>query len=177
MRLLPLACLLVAAGLLAGCGAKTASPPPTTTAAVTPPATTPATTTYPRGPVFTSASDVAACAELERTLEAVSQLVSNSTEAITQALHPAQLAKLTGNAQQSLVYSAKVIALVDPPKPLVASQRQLISGLRTFANDFGLAKQATARGDIPRAAALLVDRPALTKITTAATKIDKLCGA
>jgi hypothetical protein len=177
MRLVGLACLLVLAGLGAGCGSKSAAPPTTTQAA--PPATTqpPATTTFPAGPVFTSASDVAACAELERTIQNVSQLVSTSTEAITQALHPAQLAKLTGNAQQSLVYSAKVIEIVDAPKPLVGSQRQLVQGLRMFAADFARAKRSTANGDIAQAASQLLDPPALRKIQVSAQRIDKLCGA
>jgi hypothetical protein len=176
MQLLRLGCLLLSAGLLAGCGSKAASPPTTDTAA--PPATTqPPVTTYPLGPVFTSASDIAACAELEHTIQAVSQLVSTSTEAITQALHPAQLAKLTGQAQQSLVYSAKVIQIVDAPKALVGSQRQLVQGLRMFAADFGRAKASTANGDIATAAAQLVDRPALMKIQLSSKRIDKLCGA
>src|SRR3954468_23693126 len=126
MRLSSLACLLAATGLLAGCGGKSSSPPRGTDT-VAPPATTQAPTrTFPSGPVFTSASDVAACAQLEQTIQTVSQVVSSSTEAMTQALHPPQLAKLTGNAQQSLVYSAKVIALVDAPKALVGSQKQLV---------------------------------------------------
>jgi hypothetical protein len=179
MRLSSLACVLAAAGLLAGCGGKSSSPPPATdTATVAPPATTQASTqTFPSGPVFTSASDVAACAQLERTIQNVSQLVSSSTEAMTQALHAPQLAKLTGNAQRSLVYAAKVIALVDAPKPLVRSQSQLISGLRLFAADFGRAKASTANGDIASAAQQLVDREALGKIQAATTKIDKMCGA
>ena len=178
MRLLSFACVLAAAGLLAGCGGKSSSPPPATdTNAAAPTTTTTRTQTFPSGPVFTSASDVAACAELERTIQTVSQFVGSSTEAITQAVHPAQLAKLTGNAQQSLIYSAKVIALVDAPKALVPAQRQLISGLRLFAADFGRAKASTANGDIAAAAQQLVDRRALGMIQASTKKIDKLCGA
>jgi hypothetical protein len=171
MRLFCLGCLLVAAGLLAGCGSNAASAPP---AAATAAAATP---TASASPALTSADDLAACAQLEQTINAVSVLVGHTTEAITQALNPHDLAKLTGTAQQSLLDSAKVIEIVDPPKPLVSSQRRFVRGLRMFAADFGRGKASAAKGDMAKATQQLTDEAALRRIQTSAKRIDDMCGA
>jgi hypothetical protein len=173
MRLFRLGCVLATVGLLTGCGSKAASPPPATATAAAPTTTpTPAAT-----PALTSASDLAACAQLEQTIQAVSVLVGHTTEAITQALDAQQLAKLTGTAQQSLLDSAKVIEIVEPPKPLVGSQRQFVKGLRMFAADFGRGKASAAKGDMAKATKQLTDEAALRKIQTSAKRIDDTCGA
>ncbi len=177
MRLFRLGCVLAVAGLLAGCGGKAASPSSAKATAAAPAATATPTKTPSPEPALTSASDLAACAQLEQAVQAVSQLVGHTTEAITQALNPKELGKLTGNAQQSLVDSAKLIELVNAPKPLVSSQRGLERGLRMFAADFGRAKGSAARGDIAKAAQQMVDAAALRKIQTSAKRIDDLCGA
>ncbi len=175
MRLFRLGCVLAAAALLGACGSKAPARP---SAAATATASTPTATPTPSPvPPLTSAEDVAACAQLEQAIQAVSQLVGHTTEAITQALHPAQLAKQVGTAQQSLVDSAKLIALVHAPKPLVDSQRQLERGLRMFAADFGRAKATVSKNDIAKASQQMVDETALRKIQTSAKRIDTLCGA
>jgi hypothetical protein len=168
MRLFRLGCVLAAAGLLAGCGSKASSPPAK--------ATTAAPKTTPTPSPLTSASDVAACAQLEQAVQAVSALVGHTTEGITQALRPQQLAKRMGTAQESLVDSAKLIALVDAPEPLVGSQRKMEQGLRMFAADFARAKASAANGEINKAAAQTVDETALRKIQESAKRIDDLCG-
>jgi hypothetical protein len=175
MRLTRLGCTLVAAGLLAGCGSEAASTPsPTATAAA--PTATPAEAKTP-SPALRSPTDLAACAQLEQTINAVSVLVGHTTEGITQASNPKELAKLTGTAQQSLLDSAKVIEIVHPPEPLVSPQRQFVRGLRMFAADFARGKVSAAKGDMATATQQLTDETALRKIQRSAKRIDDLCGA
>lgn len=176
MRLFRFGCVLAAAGLLAGCGGKAASSPSATATAAAATAT-PAATKTPSAPPLTSASDVAACAVLEQAIQAVSQLVGHTTEGITQALNPQDLAKQVGTAQQSLLDSAKLVELVDAPKPLTGSQRQFVQGLRMFAADFARGKVAAGKGDMAKATELLTDEAALRKIQTASKRIDDRCGA
>ena len=130
-----------------------------------------------RQPALTSASDVAACAQLEQAIQAVSQLVGHTTEGITQAAHPKELAEQVGTAQQSLLDSAKLIELVHAPKPLAGSQRQFVRGLRMFAADFARGKASAAKGDMATATQQLTDEAALRKIQTSAKRIDDQCGA
>jgi hypothetical protein len=175
MRLLRLGCVLATAGLLAGCGDKAASPSAKATATAATETATPVATKTPAP--LTSPADRAACVPLEQSIQAVSQLVGHTTEAITQALNPEQLAKRVGTAQQSLLDSAKLISLVDAPPPLAGSQRRLARGLRMFAADFGRGKEAAARGDMAAATQKLTDKTALRKIQVAAKHIDDLCAA
>lgn len=178
MRLFRLGCVLATAGLLAGCGGK-ADPRPAAKATAAAPTATP-TQTKAASPVatLTSASDLAACTQLEQAVRAVSALVGHTTEGITQALHPKELAKKTATAQQSLLDSAKLIKLVAKvPEPLVGPQLQFEQGLQMFAADFGRATAAAARGQIAEAAQRTVDKTALRKIQRSAKRIDDLCGA
>jgi hypothetical protein len=181
MRRFRLGGVLVAAGLLAGCGGKAASPPPSATdtpaAAAATATPTPTRTLSPGPAALTSASDLAACAQLEQAVQAVSALVGHTTEAITQATRPDDLAKRTGTAQQSLLDSAKLVELVDATKPLAGSQRGLAQALRLFAADFGRAKASAAAGDMNKAAEQTVDETALRKIQVSVKRIDDLCGA
>ncbi len=178
MRLFCLGCVLLAAGLLSGCGGK-ASPAPAPAPSAAAPASTPAKTSTPSPePALTSASDLAACAQLEQAVRAVSALVGHTTEGITQALHTDELAAKTETARQSLVDSARLIALVkDMPEPLVGPQLQLEQALRRFAADFARAKASTAKGDVNKAAAQTVDETALRQMQKSVKKIDDLCGA
>jgi hypothetical protein len=174
MRLFRLGCVLAAAGLLAGCGSKAPARPSAAAPTATP---TPTRTLSPGPDPLTSASDLAACAQLEQAVQAVSALVGHTTEGITQARRPEELAKRTRTAQQSLLDSAKLVELVDVSKPLVSSQRGLAKGLRMFAADFGRAKASAARGNMDKAAAQTVDETALRKIQVSVKRIDDLCGA
>ena len=122
-------------------------------------------------------ADVAACVELEQRIAIVSHVVSGSTEAITKAINPKQLARLTGEAQQSLVISARALELADAPAALARSKRRLVAGLREYAADFERARRSTARGDIETAAGQLHDEIALDKIVTSLKKIDRACRA
>jgi hypothetical protein len=147
-----------AAAALGGCGGKSSAPATTSTA-----------------PPPLSASDAAACSQLEANIRAVSQLVSSSVEAMTQSLHPKELARRTGYAERNLLYSATVLSQIAVPGSLVEPRRELAAGLRRFAGDFGRAQKSVARNDIPTAARQLVDRPALAKVKAATTKIDRVC--
>jgi hypothetical protein len=179
MRRLSLPCILAAALLVAGCGSKAAAPSSATataTAAAATPTPTP-TVVLSKGPdLLTSEADLAACAQLEQVVQAVSSLVGHTTEGITQAQHPDELAKATGTAQSSLLDSAKLVELVPATEPLVGSQRNLAQALRTFAADFGRAKASAAKGDMNRAAEQTVDKAALRKIQVSVKRIDDLCG-
>jgi hypothetical protein len=180
MRRFGLWCVLAAAGLLAGCGGKTASPPPATATAASAAATPTPTPTVvlSKGPdPLTSDADLAACAQLEQVVQAVSSLVGHTTEGITQAQHPDELAKATGTAQSSLLDSAKLVELVPATEALAGSQRNLAKALRTFAADFGRAKDSAAKGDMNKAAEQTVDESALRKIQVSVKRIDDLCGA
>jgi hypothetical protein len=117
------------------------------------------------------------CAELETKIRLVSQVVSGSVELMTQSLHPKELARQTGLAQQNITYAAGALELMRVPAPLEKARRNLVVGLNSFAEDFGKAKASVKRGDIATAARLLVDRPALAKVSSATKKIDRACGA
>jgi len=166
--------VLALAGCLAGCGGKQAADVPSTTTAASPP---PPTTTAPLPPTLTSASDRAMCAELETKIRLVSQVVSGSVEMMTQSLHPAELARRTGQAQQNIAYAAGALELMRVPAPLRTARRNLVVGLNSYAADFGKAKASVASGDIATAAQQLVDRPAFAQISSAAKKINRACGA
>jgi hypothetical protein len=166
-------------GLLAGCGSKAASPPsstPTVAADASTPTATAKKTATP-APALTSPDDLAACAVLEQAVQAVSQLVGHTTEGITKATNPQELAKQVGTARQSLLDSAKLVELADSPKSLVSSQHEFAQALRMFAVDFGRGKAAAAKGDMANATKLLTDEKALRKIQVSAKRIDDQCGA
>jgi hypothetical protein len=150
---------------VAGCGSASQAPPAAT-------ATATATAAAPA----LSASDAAACADLQRTVQAVSLVVGHTTEDITQALHPKELAVKLDTAQHSLLDSARVIEIVHAPPLLAASQRDFARGLRMFAADFGRAKATTRRGDMEKATRQLTDEAALKTIQDASKRIDELCG-
>ena len=168
---------LAAAALLAGCGGKKSAAP--STAPTVPPVATTTPTTAPTvtlPPTVTSAADLAACLELMQNLRIVSALMSQSTEQITQALHPKDLAVKTRNSQKSMLYAAKVLALVDAPPSLTQAQAQLVGGMRRFAADFGRAARATEKGDILKASQELHDGVALTALRASTAKITRACG-
>jgi hypothetical protein len=165
----PLACVLLTAGLLTGCGGNASQPSAAATVAAP-------TATASSEPGLTAASDLSACADLQRTVEAVSLVVGHTTEDVTRALHPKELAAKLRTAQHSLLDSAKVIEIVRAPAALVDSQREFASGLRMFAADFGRAKATTRNGDMSKATEQLTDEAALKKIQAAAKRIDDLCG-
>src|SRR5215218_166304 len=145
-----LACGLLTAGLLTGCGGKASQPSATATPAAP-------TATASSEPALTAASDLSACADLQRTVQAVSLVVGHTTEDVTQALHPKELAAKLRTAQHSLLDSARVIEIVRAPAPLAGSQRDFAKGLRMFAADFGRAKATTRRGDMSKATEQLTD--------------------
>ena len=183
MLRLRLACVLATAGLLfVGCGGKS-DPPPAATArpaaakATATPAAAKAKPTASPVPTYTDADDIAACGQLEQTINAASALIQFTTEGITQATTPTELAKKVGTAQKSLLDSAKVVEIPKAPKELVSSQRDFVQGLRMFAADFGRGKAAAGKGDMAKATQLLTDKKALRQIQVSAKRIDDRCGA
>jgi hypothetical protein len=146
--------LLLVAVPLAGCGGKKSAAPANTTIA----------TVHP-----------ASCADLERNIALVSQLVSGSVELMTQSVHPKQLAKRAGDTRRNLAYAANVLAQEQVPPSLEPAKRQFVAGLRAFSADFGRAQKAVERNDLRTAAVALVDRPALAKVKAATRAIDRAC--
>jgi hypothetical protein len=174
MRLLGIWCVLAAAGLLAGCGggkANTDAQSTATAAAATP------TPTASAPAALTSAADLQACVQLENTVRAVSLVVGHTSEEITKAQHPKELAQKIATAQHSLIDSARVVEIVRVTPALADSRHQFAQALRQFAADFARAKRTTATGDMQKATEQLTDENALRKIQTSAKKIDELCGA
>jgi hypothetical protein len=172
MRRRALAALAPAALVLAlaGCGHRSAAPGSTTTA---PPPAPPAP---PPPPTLTSAADRAACSDLQANIGLVSELISGSVEAMTQSLHPKQLAARTGYARKNLLISARAFAKLHAPPALRASQRELVAGLRAYAADFGRAQKSVARNDMATAAQQLADPRALAKVRASTTAISHACG-
>jgi hypothetical protein len=152
-----LAAAALAAGL-AGCG-HTAGP-----SASAPP------------PTPTSASDVAACNELQTSIRIISALVTRGVETMTRSLHPKQLARRTGAMRENLLYAASVLERIDPPRSLGPAWRELVAGLREFAADFGRAQKSVARNHMASAARQLADRKAVAELTEATNAIDEACG-
>ena len=91
------------------------------------------------------------CSQLEGSIRIVSEVVSNSVEAMTQSLHPKQLATRTGEAQRNLIASARFLSQLEVPEALMPAQRRLVAGLRQFARDFGRARESAARNDLATA--------------------------
>jgi len=174
-RALPV-CLAVTA-LAAGCGggkkaATTAAPPPPPP----PPATT--STTAPSGPTVTSAADIAACSELARNLQVVSQMTAISTEVLaTQSVHPKDLAKRVRDSQKVLLYAARVMSLTDVPSSLATTRARFVAAIRKFASDFGRARKAVLAGDLAAASTVLHDEPALQVLQASSHRIEQTCGA
>jgi hypothetical protein len=153
--------VLALAAALAGCGGKASAPPPAATT---------------QGPPPLSATDRAACANLESTIRIVSRLVSGSVDLITESSSPKQLARRTREGERHLLYAARVLAAIPAPQPAAAAQRRLVAGLRRFAVDLGRAQRSVGRGDIAGAARQVADRQALAEVQAATTEIDRVCG-
>lgn len=157
--------------LLAGCGGNkqaVATQPTVTTA---PPRTT---TTVP--PTLTTASERAACAVLQSKVRDIAAIVSGSVELMTQSLHPAELARRTGDTQRNLLLAAGSLDLMRVPPQLDTARRRLVIGLQSFAGDFGRAKAAVARNDMAAAARQLTDPRSLSNVSAATKRLNRLCG-
>jgi hypothetical protein len=154
---LAVAAFLAVAALVAGCGGgthKAAAP----------------TTTAPR-------VSTVACGEVELDVQFISQLISNQIEAMANSLHPKQLAKRTGVAQQSLLVAARLVKRFHAPPSLVRARAQLVDGLQLYAADFGRARRSVAKNDMATASQQLADPVALAEVKEATKAIDRACRA
>jgi hypothetical protein len=152
----------------------------TTPATTAPPATTAGTTTAPTTPLPTTKgggfTTYEACVQLETNIRIVSQLVAVSAQEVTNSVHPAQLARRTGDTRRNLLLAASVLQSIETPPTLTRAKRELLSGLRDFAADFGRAQRAVQQKNMRKAAQALVDRSALAKVTESTRAIDRACG-
>jgi hypothetical protein len=153
--------------LAAGCGGSGHGAPTTTDVP-----TTPATTTRPLSP-----AKAAACNDLVLDVQFISQLISNSVEAMATSVHPKQLAQRTGTGQQSLLVAVRLLERAGPDPSLALARAHLIDGLRRYAADFGRARSAVQANDMAKASAQLNDHHALSEVRAATKAIDKACGA
>jgi hypothetical protein len=151
---LPIAAALAVATLVAGCGGSSHKP---------------ATTTQPVSSV--------ACGEAVLDVRFISQLISNNVEAMANSLHPKQLARRTGTAQQSLLVAARLVKRFHAPPSLAHARAQLIDGLQRYAADFGDARRSVAKNDMATASQQLADPVALAEVKKATKAIDRICGS
>jgi hypothetical protein len=160
--LVAVAAALAAAAIAAGCGGANRTPTAPTSASST---------------TVTSTADATACDEVELDVRFISQLISNTVEAITNSRHPKQLARRTGVGQQSLLVAVRLIDRFDAPPSLATPRAQLEHGLRRYAADFGRAQRSVAKNDIAEASRQLSDPVALAEVRRATAAIDRACGA
>jgi hypothetical protein len=153
------AATLAVASIAAGCGG----------AKHTPTATPPATTT--------GLSTAAACSEAELDVRFISQLIGNTVEAMTNSLHPKQLARRTGVGRQSLLVAVRLMERFKAPPSLTHARTQLVDGLRRYAADFGRAQRSLEQNDVAKASRQLTDRAALAEVRAATAAIDRACSA
>ena len=147
------AAVLVASFLLAGCGGSGHDP---------------ATTTHPVSAV--------ACGEVVLDVRFISQLISNNVEAMANSLHPKELARRTGTAQQSLLVAVRLVKRFHAPPSLARARAQLIDGLQRYAYDFGQARQSVLKNDMATASQQLADQSALAEVRKGTKTINRICG-
>ena len=149
-----LACFVLLAVLLAGCGGKQKAAPTTTATPV----------------------DVASCNQLEGYIRLVSQVVSGSVEAMTQSTHPKELARRTAATQRNLTTAAERARAAG--SFLRASTRRGASSCEACGSSAPTSAERASRSrrdDLATAARQLVDRRALTLVSDATAKIDRAC--
>jgi hypothetical protein len=151
-RALPIAAALAVSVLVAGCGGGKHDP---------------AATTRPVSAV--------ACGEVVLDVRFISQLISNNVESMAHSLHPKQLARRTGTAQQGLLVAVRLVKRFHAPPQLARPRAQLVDGLRRYAADYGRARRAVLKDDMATASQELADPTALAEVKKATKTIDRIC--
>lgn len=127
------------------------------------------------GKVTVSAADRPACAELLARLQQVTLAISASSELIANSLDKQQLSQRIAAEAKRLRQSAELMGEGPIPVPLAAADRQLVTALRTFGDDFVRARSPAMRGDFPDAVDAMGDKAAVQKIIGASTTIQHAC--
>ena len=160
------AAALVLTAAVAGCGG-TGSPHQ---ASATGPASRPA-----HGKVTISPADGPACTQLLARLQQVALAISASSELIANSLNKQELSQRIAAEATRLRQSAELMGEGPIPVPLTAADRQLVTALRAFGDDFVRAKSPASRGDFQAAVDAMGDKPAVQEIIGASTTIQKAC--
>jgi hypothetical protein len=127
------------------------------------------------GKVILPSADRPACAQLLARLQQVTQAIGASSELIANSLDKQQLSQRIATEAKRLRQSAELMSEGPIPVPLAAADRQLVTALRTFSDDFVRAKGPARRGDFQAAVDAMGDKPAVQKIIAAATTIQNAC--
>lgn len=127
------------------------------------------------GKVTISAADRPACAQLLARLQQVSTAISASSELIANSVNKQQLSQRIAAEAKRLRQSAGLMSEGPIPVPLAAADRQLVTALRAFGDDFLRAKSPAKRGDFQAAVDAMSDRSAVQKIIKASTTIENAC--
>lgn len=125
--------------------------------------------------VTIAAADKQACRTLYARLQQVTGALNEVSQLIASSLDPSQLSDRIAAEQRLLEQSAQLMAARPVPAALAATDRQLVSALHAFADDFGRAAQPAARGDFQTAVDAMTDKPAVHRILTASKTIENAC--
>ncbi|MBO0789218.1 MAG: hypothetical protein J2P33_24415 [Actinobacteria bacterium] len=121
------------------------------------------------------AADRPACAQLLGRLQEVTQAISASSELIANSRDKRQLSRRIATEAKRMRQSAQLMAAGPIPAPLTAADRQLVTALRAFGDDFARAQRPARRGDFQAAVDAMGDKPAVQKIIGASRTIQNAC--
>jgi len=125
--------------------------------------------------VTISAADRPACAQLLARLQQVTLAISASSELIANSLDKQQLSERIAAEAKRLRQSAELMGEGPIPVPLTTADRQLVTALRSFGDDFVRARSPAMRGDFQGAVDAMGDKSAVQKIIGASTTIQNAC--
>ena len=127
------------------------------------------------GKVAISAGDRPACAQLLARLQQVTLAIGASSELIANSADKQQLSQRIATEAKRLRQSAELMGEGPIPVPLTAADRQLVTALRAFGDDFVRARSPAMRGDFQAAVDAMGDKAAVQKIIGASTTIQHAC--
>lgn len=127
------------------------------------------------GKVTISAADRPACAQLLARLQQVTLAISASSELIANSVDKQQLSERIAAEAKRLRQSAELMGEGPVPVPLTAADRQLVTALQAFGDDFVRARSPAMRGDFRGAVDAMGDKSAVQKIIGASTTIQNAC--
>jgi hypothetical protein len=108
-------------------------------------------------------------------LQDVTQAISASSELIANSLDKRQLGQRIAAEAARLRQAAELMGEGPIPVPLAAADRQLVTALRAFGDDFVRATKPARRGDFQAAVEAMGDKSAVQQIIGASTTIQDAC--
>lgn len=116
-----------------------------------------------------------ACAQLLARLQHVTLAISSNSELIANSVDKRQLSQRIAAEAVRLRQSADLMGEGPVPAPVAAADRQLVTALRAFGDDFARATSPAQRGDFQAAVDAMGDKPAIRKIVGASKTIQDAC--